>query len=62
MQVEVGAPKVGEEQCFSEKEWFAKVYQGDRVPQLTTRAVIMGALLGGFMSLSNLYVGLKTGC
>lgn len=45
----------------SELEWFANVYQGDRVPQLTLRAVIMGSLLGGFMSLSNLYVGLKTG-
>lgn len=61
MQVEVGAPKVGEADSFSEKEWFENVYQGDRVPQLTSRAVIMGALLGGFMSLSNLYVGLKTG-
>ena len=30
-------------------------------PQLTARAVIAGMLLGGFMSLSNLYVALKTG-
>jgi putative OPT family oligopeptide transporter len=45
----------------SEMEWYANVYQGDRMPQLTVRAVIMGSLLGGFMSLSNLYVGLKTG-
>jgi uncharacterized oligopeptide transporter (OPT) family protein len=44
-----------------EVEWFKKVYQGDKVPQLTLRAVLMGAILGGFMSLSNLYVGLKTG-
>jgi uncharacterized oligopeptide transporter (OPT) family protein len=29
--------------------------------QLTVRAVIAGMLLGGFMSLSNLYVALKTG-
>ncbi|MEK7746531.1 MAG: OPT/YSL family transporter, partial [Elusimicrobiota bacterium] len=29
--------------------------------QLTTRAVLAGMLLGGFMSLSNLYVALKTG-
>ena len=61
MHVNVDSPKTGELDGFSESEWFAKVYQGDRVPQLTTRAVIMGALLGGFMSLSNLYVGLKTG-
>lgn len=45
----------------NEIEWFKKVYQGDKVPQLTLRAVLMGALLGAFMSLSNLYVGLKTG-
>ncbi len=44
-----------------EHKWFRTVYQGDRVPQLTWRSVIMGALIGGFMSLSNLYVGLKTG-
>ncbi|HAH05918.1 MAG TPA: peptide transporter [Elusimicrobia bacterium] len=41
-------------------EWLKNTYKGD-IPQLTVRAVIMGALLGGFMSLSNLYVGLKTG-
>ncbi|MBI5242977.1 MAG: OPT/YSL family transporter [Elusimicrobia bacterium] len=41
-------------------EWLKNTYKGD-VPQLTARAVVMGALLGGFMSLSNLYVGLKTG-
>ena len=32
-----------------------------RQKQLTTRAVLAGMLLGGFMSLSNLYVSLKTG-
>ena len=30
----------------SEMEWYANVYQGDRMPQLTVRAVIMGSLLG----------------
>lgn len=45
----------------SEIDWFQKVYQGDKLKQLTPRALIMGAALGGFMSLSNLYVGLKTG-
>jgi len=43
-----------------ELEWFENHYQGD-VPQLTARAIIMGMFLGGFMSLSNLYIGLKTG-
>ncbi len=44
-----------------ELKWYKEVYQGDTMPQLTVRAVIMGAFLGGFMSLSNLYIGLKTG-
>ncbi|MBF0546611.1 MAG: OPT/YSL family transporter [Candidatus Riflebacteria bacterium] len=44
-----------------ELNWFKNVYQGDNMPQLTLRALVMGSLLGGFMSLSNLYVGLKTG-
>jgi putative OPT family oligopeptide transporter len=44
-----------------DEEWFKTVYQGDKMPQLTVRAVIMGSILGAFMSLSNLYVGLKTG-
>ncbi len=48
-------------QSNPELHWFKNTYQGDKVPQLTVRAVVMGSLLGGFMSLSNLYVGLKTG-
>lgn len=44
-----------------DRRWVREVYQGDHIPQLTLRAVIMGSLIGGFMSLSNLYVGLKTG-
>ena len=44
-----------------ELKWYKDVYLGDTMPQLTVRAVIMGAFLGGFMSLSNLYIGLKTG-
>jgi OPT family oligopeptide transporter len=44
-----------------EHRWLREVYQGDKVPQLTLRAILMGSLIGGVMSLSNLYVGLKTG-
>jgi OPT family oligopeptide transporter len=44
-----------------EAHWLRHYYQGDDVPQLTLRAVAIGALLGGIMSLSNLYIGLKTG-
>jgi OPT family oligopeptide transporter len=45
----------------SEHVWLNTVYQGDSMPQLTVRAIVMGMFLGAFMSLSNLYVGLKTG-
>ena len=44
-----------------ELEWYNTQYQGDDMPQLTLRAVVMGACLGMIMSMSNLYVGLKTG-
>ncbi|HBH51919.1 MAG TPA: peptide transporter [Planctomycetaceae bacterium] len=43
------------------REWLAKVYQGDSVRQLSLRSVVTGMLIGGVMSISNLYVGLKTG-
>src|SRR5437867_1805895 len=44
-----------------ERHWFEHVYQGHVMKQLTPRALIMGMLLGGFMSVSNIYVGLKAG-
>ena len=44
-----------------ELAWYRTTYQGDSMPQLTLRAVLTGAALGMFMSLSNLYIGLKTG-
>jgi uncharacterized oligopeptide transporter (OPT) family protein len=37
------------------------VYRGDKEPDLTVRAVVAGMIFGGLMSLSNLYVGLKSG-
>jgi OPT family oligopeptide transporter len=43
-----------------EIEWFDNHYHGE-MKQLTFRAVLMGSILGGVMSLSNLYIGLKTG-
>ncbi|MDP8205272.1 MAG: OPT family oligopeptide transporter [Candidatus Electryonea clarkiae] len=43
-----------------ELQWFKKHYRGD-MPQLTWRAVIMGGFLGAVLSLTNLYIGLKTG-
>lgn len=44
-----------------ERYWYEHVYQGDHMPQLTGRAILMGMLLGSVMAFSNLYVGLKTG-
>ena len=46
-----------------ERQWFEKIYtgRGDRQPQLTLRAVLMGGILGMFMSISNLYTTLKLG-
>jgi uncharacterized oligopeptide transporter (OPT) family protein len=41
--------------------WLANVYQGDRVRQLSVRSIVTGMVIGGVMSVSNLYVGLKTG-
>jgi OPT family oligopeptide transporter len=43
-----------------EAYWYTHVYRGD-VKQLTLRAILMGMMIGGVMSVSNLYVGLKTG-
>jgi OPT family oligopeptide transporter len=51
-------PRTAEE---IERDWYENVYQGDHVPQLTRRALVMGMLLGVVMTLSNLYVGLKAG-
>jgi hypothetical protein len=44
-----------------EVRWLREVYQGDHSRQLTVRAIITGMLLGGIMSLSNLYIALRTG-
>jgi OPT family oligopeptide transporter len=44
-----------------ERHWFENVYQGDRMPQLTLRAILMGMVLGMVMVCSNVYVGLKAG-
>ena len=44
-----------------DRAWLQRVYAGDDAVQLTPRAVVSGMLIGGLMSVSNLYVGLKTG-
>ena len=40
--------------------WLDHVYRGD-MPQLNFRSALTGMLLGGVLSLTNLYVGIKTG-
>lgn len=46
-----------------ERQWYDQVYKGrgDTMPQLTLRAVLIGSVLGGVLSLTNLYIGLKAG-
>lgn len=44
-----------------DRAWVKHYYQGDHVPQLTWRAVLMGGVLGMAMSVSNLYTTLKLG-
>lgn len=45
---------------FDEAEWYARAYRR-AAPQLTVRAVVMGTVLGFFLSFTNVYIGLKTG-
>ncbi|MBI2893783.1 MAG: OPT/YSL family transporter [Deltaproteobacteria bacterium] len=57
-----GPPPGSAEAEFAQaRHWIKNVYKGDKVPQLTFRAVVTGMVLGGVMALSNLYVGFKTG-
>jgi OPT family oligopeptide transporter len=46
-----------------ERQWYEQLYlkRGAHMRQLTWRAIITGTLLGSFLSLANLYVGLKAG-
>ncbi len=44
-----------------DRYWFTHVYRGDQEKQLTLRALLMGAGLGVFMAMSNLYTTVKLG-
>src|SRR5512135_1179845 len=44
-----------------ERDWLKNVYRGGREAELTVRSIILGALIGAIMCLSNLYVGFKAG-
>ncbi len=56
-------PPLPENATPEEKDhyWYTHIYRGERVPQLTLRAVLMGAVLGMAMSISNLYTTIKLG-
>ncbi len=58
-----GIPPLPDNATSDQKDahWFKYVYQGDKMPQLTWRAVIMGGLLGMLMSAANLYTTLQIG-
>lgn len=40
--------------------WLKNVFRGD-MPQLTLRSALTGVVLGGLLSLTNLFVGIRTG-
>ncbi len=40
--------------------WLDNVYRGN-MPQLTLKSAIFGMMIGGILSLTNLYVGMRTG-
>lgn len=44
-----------------EREWLAKTYKGGREAEITLRSILLGAVIGAIMCLSNLYVGFKAG-
>ena len=50
------------EMTLEEKDrwWLENCYKGD-MPQLTIRSALTGMILGGVLSVTNLYVGIKTG-
>ncbi|MBL8747101.1 MAG: OPT/YSL family transporter [Phycisphaerae bacterium] len=56
-------PPPAQDASAEEKElyWFRHVYQGDRMKQLTLRAVLIGAAIGCCMSIAHLYTSLKIG-
>lgn len=58
-----GVPVLPENATAEQKDlhWYKHVYQGDRMPQLTWRAVLMGGFLGMAMSAANLYTTLSIG-
>ena len=44
-----------------QKDWVENVYKGGKEKEITLRALLLGLIIGAILSLSNLYVGFKTG-
>ncbi len=61
---EVAFPDIDESTLSPEQldalKWRREVYRGDKMRQLTFRAVLTGMLLGSVVSITNIYVSLKT--
>ena len=51
--ISITTPAAGHEHSLLDKttdeEWYRDIYQGDHVPQLTFRAVLMGGILGALI-------------
>lgn len=43
------------------KDWLKNVYRGGKEKEITFRVIVLGLVIGAILSLSNLYVGFKTG-
>lgn len=43
------------------EKWLKEIYRGDKERELTFRGIFLGLIIGAILSLSNLYVGFKTG-
>src|SRR5688572_8402067 len=56
-------PVLADDATPEEKDlhWYKHVYQGDSVPQLTLRAILMGGCIGMAMCCAHLYTVLKVG-
>ncbi len=61
--VQPGIPPLPPDATPEQKDehWFKHMYQGDKMPQLTLRAVLMGGILGMLMAAANLYTTLQIG-
>ncbi len=62
MKIKELSPEEVRTMTLEEKDrwWLENVYRGD-MPQLNVRSALTGMILGGVLSLTNLYVGIKTG-